>query len=75
MIEHLCSCYGFGKYQCIYCQFGANDFKIIDDHIAWRHSSQLPIFCERVLASGFDLENAKVKLRLFLNLGFYFINS
>lgn len=52
IIEHLCSCFGFGLFQCVYCRFGSNDFAKIDDHIAEKHSSQLPVFCERVASAS-----------------------
>lgn len=47
IVKHLCSCFNFGLYQCVYCQFGSNAFDVIDNHIAENHSSYMAIFCQR----------------------------
>lgn len=53
IIKHFLFCSGVGRYHCVFCRFGTNEFSKIDEHIANKHSSQMPIFCERVSASGF----------------------
>lgn len=47
LLKHLCSCFGFGHFQCVYCKFGSSDFPGIDNHIAEKHSTMIPYYCER----------------------------
>lgn len=51
LVDHFCSCHGFGLFQCVYCRFGANSFAVIDDHLVKCHSSRSAVFCERSLPS------------------------
>lgn len=76
IVEHLCSCYGFGLWQCVYCRFGTNSgFDVIDNHIAEHHSSQLAAFCERKLPSviaGKDVSDSIYSKAEVLFLLFFF---
>lgn len=47
ILKHLVNCHGFGLYQCIFCRFGTTAYETIKLHIANKHSSKLPFFCQR----------------------------
>jgi Parkin co-regulated protein len=47
--NHLINCYHLGIYQCVYCRFGSNTFRIIKEHLADKHSSKMPLVCERTI--------------------------
>lgn len=48
IIKHLCLCHGFGTYQCCYCRFGCDKFETYLVHLADRHSSEIPMFFDRL---------------------------
>lgn len=46
--EHLGKCLNVGMFQCVYCEHGADSFELLSGHIAHEHSSNLPLFYERI---------------------------
>lgn len=45
---HVEVCLGMGSFQCVYCNFGTENFDKLNNHIVNNHASKIPVYCERV---------------------------